>query len=111
MDAYVAVEKALNPEQYALIRQRWDRINPHQAGAPVADIIDMHRDVDARLDLTEPWWEAHGDQIPAGEHTHGYPLWGAALMAVILAGIEQGVPSFEAVQELVARAKAGGAAP
>jgi hypothetical protein len=75
-DPLLAVTGALEPADRTAIELDWARVNPHQAGAQAADILDMLAQHDAHLDQIEPFFEAHKDLI-------GRPGSGYAALALI----------------------------
>lgn len=73
-DAALIVAGALGNQTRGRIRRRWDAINPHQAGAPVADILHMLDQADSDLDIIE--------SIPPAEWPAS-PLTGIAARALL----------------------------
>lgn len=74
--AALAVAVALPQDTQSRIRTRWDVANPHLAGAPVADIIDMLASADSDLDLIEDIPAEDWPRSPAAIYAARALIWG-----------------------------------
>jgi len=63
-DALLAVARALTEDEQrdlmAAVTARWPRLD----GADPADVLDLTDNADMFLDLTEPFFELHGGELP-----------------------------------------------
>lgn len=60
----VRVEKAMTEEERQGFLDDLIMLNPHLRGAHVADLLDMLAESDANLDVIEPMYEEHGNEVP-----------------------------------------------
>lgn len=65
-DPLLALERSLTPAERAVIDAYVKRHWPRLVGATPADVLEHTTDYDMFLDQTEPFYEACGDQLPAG---------------------------------------------
>ena len=94
-DALSAITRALTDDEARTIVDRFVVANPHWNGAMAADILDALYQADEHLDVIEPFYEAHEDELP------DVPGVGYAVLAVISMGRNLTVP---AVLDLLDRA-------
>jgi hypothetical protein len=103
-DVYLQTEDAMTLDQRSAFLDRVFEINPHLRGAEVADVLDMFDNADSNLDVVEPFFIHHRDQIPATQSTY----YSSALRALLWAGeFGPGGPDWESVDQLTRRAIEG----
>lgn len=90
-DPTLAIESAIAPT----LRDSILHLHPGEQGATVADLLDIAREGDVGLAVTEPAWEEWGDEVVnllAGTHALSsqvaHDLVGCAMLAFVLAGDE-----------------------
>jgi hypothetical protein len=76
------VAKRLTETEREQLVERVVAANPRLRGAEVADILDIFADGDVMIDVTERFYEEHGDDLPGGERCDERPL--AVIAAAIL---------------------------
>jgi hypothetical protein len=94
-EALSAIARHLADDEARAIVDRFVAANPHWDGAHADDILETLQQADAHLDVIEPFYEAHDDELP------DVPGVGYAVLAVIAMGRELTVP---AVLDLLGRA-------
>lgn len=88
------VADGLTPLERAVIVRECIALNPNLRGAEAADLLDMSYGVDACLDWTEPYWEAHTGTTEPG--WYGMAVHAAALLV-------HRIPTEAEVTDLVVR--------
>jgi len=63
-DDLLTITRALTEDERRLIIDRFTAANPHWRGAGAADIIAAIYDADGYLNVIEPFWDAHEDELP-----------------------------------------------
>lgn len=105
----LAVECAMDPTAARRALDQFVELNPQLRGIKLADVLDMLRDVDAWLDLTEPVYEALCDSATDDERDLIVPATLALLYATPAGdgapGLDPAVVHVDDVRELVTRAR------
>lgn len=92
----LAVDRALTDEERALFLSEVFNRMPRLTGAHVADVLDIFENSDAYLPITEPFWEAHGEEL--------HRIRGAVYAVYAALVLQDGRPTIEKVRELAQRA-------
>lgn len=86
-EIYLAVQDAMSEAAQTRILEWWARTNPYRRGAHVADILDLLYESDSYLNLSEPFWERHGERLAGELGEHWQTVGVSAVAAVILMGL------------------------
>lgn len=99
-DKYIQVQNAMAPEAREVFLKNFFEANPRWRGAHVADVLAELDNVDANLDLIEPLFEAHKDEINKTTR----PLISSVVNFIYWAHGREAV-TWKRVSKLVARCK------
>lgn len=99
-DMALAVQAAMRPLTEAAFLNRMIRMNPSWRGAQPADLLDALGQSDARLDIIEPLYEAHGSDVPE-PHLLAY----AAYVAIYAFGAVSPEAAWDRAQPIIAEVR------